>query len=347
MRVLLCSPAFPPRIGGLEHAVAALAEDLTTLGAEVVVVTGTPSDGVERAPYRIVRRPGALELLRLVRWCEVYYQANVSLRTWWPLLLVRRPWVVAHHNWYRRPDGSQGWRDRLKLRLLRRAAASISVSRAIAAALATPSTVIPNAYREDLFRRLPDVPRDRDLIFVGRLVSDKGLDVLLDALQGLAHRDLHPGLSIVGSGPEEATLRRRCRELELGARVEFLGERTPEDLVRILNRHRILVVPSRWEEPFGIVALEALACGCAVVGSALGGLPEAMGPSGVTFPNGDAGALADALASTLALPQTTSSMSPPVEEHLAAHRRLTVARRHLEVLRAVVGAAVVKAETPE
>ena len=54
-----------------------------------------------------------------------------------------------------------------------------------------------------------------------------------------------------------------------------------------MNRHRVMVVPSIWEEPFGIVALEGLACGCEVVIARSGGLPEATGPFGVTFKRGD------------------------------------------------------------
>ena len=62
---------------------------------------------------RIVRRPSLLELLRWTRWCDVFHQANVSLRGLWPLLLVRRPWVVSHHSWYCRSDGRITWKDRL------------------------------------------------------------------------------------------------------------------------------------------------------------------------------------------------------------------------------------------
>src|SRR5262249_34552970 len=158
--------------------------------------------------------------------------------------------------------------------------------------LDTPSVVIGNPYRDEIFHGIPGIERTLDLAFVGRLVTDKGVDLLLDALALLAGRGLQPSLSVIGDGPESERLEEQTRRLDLDGQVTFLGTGTGEDLCAILHHHRILVVPSRYNEPFGIVALEGIACGCAVVGSAGGGLPEAMGPCGLTFPNGDVPALA-------------------------------------------------------
>lgn len=345
MNLLLYSPAFAPSVGGLESVVAMLAEGFARAGHRVTVVTTTPADGPDRsaasdregsALYRVVRNPGPLRLLRLVHRCDVFFQANVSLKGLWPLLLLRRPWVVSHHSWYCQSDGRITWRDRLKRRLLRRAAASIAVSRAVADDLDTPSVVIENPYRDDLFRRLPEIPRDRELVFLGRLVSDKGCDLLLEALGRLDARGVRPRLTLVGTGPEEAPLRRRITALGLDDRVELAGRAGGEALVRVLNRHRVLVAPSRYNEPFGIVALEGLACGCLAVGSAGGGLADAIGPGGWVFPNGDVDALADLLEAVL-----DGRLAPPAPEvvagHLARHTRTVVSGRYLEVLRQVVG----------
>src|SRR5205085_1864937 len=98
VKVTITSPAFLPLVGGLELAVAMLAEDLVARGHEVVVLTRTPAgDGADLFPFRVVRRPGALAMLRWTGWCDVFFQFNVSLRMLWPLLLRPRPWVVAHH----------------------------------------------------------------------------------------------------------------------------------------------------------------------------------------------------------------------------------------------------------
>jgi len=340
MRMLFSSPAFLPSVGGLEIVVALLARELTRLGHEVVVVTKTPGPGQEEGPYAVVRRPSAGRLLRLTRWCHVFFQANVSLRGLWPLLPIRRPWVVSHHSWYCRTDGRIAWQDRVKRRLLRYARASIAVSRAMAAALPVPSIVIGNPYRDDLFRRLPGVERSRDLAFLGRLVSDKGVDVLLDALARLGADGLRPNLTVIGAGPERAALEAQAAGLGLAPQVAFAGARSGEELVALLNRHRILAVPSRYNEPFGVVALEGIACGCAVVGSAGGGLPEAMGPCGRTFPNGDAAALAGVLGELLRSPASVATLLRQAPEHLAAHSAARVAERYAaEIERAVEAAS--------
>jgi len=331
MKLLIYTPAFLPQVGGLEINTANLAREMARLGQEVTVVTTTPGPGEDDPAYRVVRSPSPRELLRWTRWCDVFLQQNISLRGLWPLLLVRRPWVVSHHSWICRSNGRIAWQDRLKRRLLRHAAGSIAVSRAIAEDLATPSVVITNAYRDDLFRLLPGVERTRDLVFVGRLVSDKGCDLLLDALALLGERGSRPGLTIVGEGPERPRLAEQAARLGLADQVEFTGTRGGEELVGILNRHRILVVPSRYKEPFGIVALEGIACGCLVVGSSGGGLGDAIGPCGLTFRNGDTAGLVEILDRLLRGDPVSRDLLQRAPDHLAGHLSHKIAQSYLRV----------------
>ncbi|HLX08567.1 MAG TPA: glycosyltransferase family 4 protein [Thermoanaerobaculia bacterium] len=366
MRILIYSPAFLPSIGGLEIGQALLADCLARRGHQVTVVTRTPPAAgaagatgaaspagatsatsaagnagakAAAAAFQVLRRPRPLALLRAVRRCDVFFQANVSLRGLWPLLLVRRPWAVSHHSWYCRSDGHVAWQDRLKRYLLRFAAVSISVSAAMAADLDTPSLVIPNAYRDHLFRRLPEVEREVDLIFLGRLVSDKGVDLLIAALGQLAERGLRPHLTVVGDGPELPRLRGQAERLGVAAQVELLGTRRDGDLVPLLNRHRILVMPSRYNEPFGVAALEGIACGCVVVGSAGGGLPEAIGPCGIVFPNGSVTDLAAVLADLLRHPERQVALRAGAAEHLASHASERIAGLYHEALTAIDAAS--------
>jgi glycogen synthase len=337
MRILIGSPGFPPALGGIERFVDQLAEGLAKQGEDVTVMTATPSREPDRRSFRVVRRPGPLAKLGLVRDCDVFFQANVSLKDVWPLMLVRRPWVISHHGLYE-GRGRAGLLGRLKVLLARRSRTAIAVSRFVASRVDPRAEVIPNPYRDDLFREIPGVVRDRDFVFVGRLVSDKGVDVLLRALEQLAVTERAPSLTIIGDGPESPRLRALSRELGLDGRVRFLGRLDGEELVRELNRHRVLVVPSTWEEPFGIVALEGIACGCVVLGTQGGGLPEAIGPCGRTVPNGDAASLCRALRD-LAQREDLGGFLEHASAHLERHRGdVVVARYHAALREAAAGA---------
>src|SRR5207247_10056048 len=183
--------------------------------------------------------------------------------------------------------------------LIKRAATpsvtNVAISKAVADGISGHSFVIGNPYNDRVFRLIPGVTRDEDIVFVGRLVSDKGADLFLHALKLLQNDNLLPNLTIIGTGPEEQNLRRLTTELALDRQVSFAGQKSGAVLAEVLNRHRVLVVPSRWAEPFGIVALEGIACGCVVVGSEKGGLKEAIGPCGLTFENENVPALAEQL----------------------------------------------------
>ncbi len=313
-----------------------LAVGFATHGHDVCVVTQTPGPLNSELPFRVIRRPSPLALLRLTHWSEVMFHNNISLQVAWPLLLVRRPWVVAHHTWIPTSGGLSGLKGRLKQTVLRWARC-ISISNAVAAHVSTPSTVISNPYNDSLFRRLADVPKANDLVFVGRLVSDKGVDILLHALHHISTHGHHkPHLTIIGEGPEENELRRLVVELGLESNVCFVGRLQGEELVRELNAHDILVVPSRWNEPFGIVALEGVACGCVVVASAGGGLEDAVGPCGLTFPNGDIEALGKCLEELLVSTNRVDELRQHADNHLTKHSRARVVSSYLEVIEKTV-----------
>ena len=323
MKILLGSHHFFPSTGGIETVTNLLAREFVAQGQEVRVVTQTAGNG--DFPFAVIRRPGAGELIRQVRWCDVFLQNNISLRTLWPLLFIRRPLFIAHQTWITNADGSTGWQHRLK-RFLLRYATSFAISDAIANALPVPSVRVGNPYDDKIFNEGTG-QRPRQLIFVGRLVSDKGAGVLIDALKLL---DPKPSVTIVGDGPERAALEQQAAASQL--HVEFAGSRHGEQLADLLRQHEILVVPSLWREPFGIVALEGIACGCVVIGSSGGGLPEAIGPCGVTFPNGDTRALADAIRRLLDDPTERGRLRQNAAAHLESFTPRRVATVYLETM---------------
>jgi glycogen synthase len=334
MKILAVSRAYLPNLGGLETAAAALTAAWATAGHEVTIVTQTPGAGPPDG-VTVERRPEPARLLALTRWADLVWHNHISLRWAWPLLIAPRPWVVTHQGWLRRADGGLGWPGRIK-RMALRGAHSVAISRAIAADLPVASTIIPNPYRDRLFRLLPDGPRTFDLAFLGRFVSDKGAHLLLQALAELRPRGLRPRLLMIGSGPEHLRLVADAERLGLSDQVVFTGPQSGEMLVRSLNQAAILVVPSLFPEPFGIVALEGIACGCVVVGSAGGGLPEAIGPCGLTFANGDTAGLADRLAELLTDPQRRLALAAAAERHLAAFRAERVGQAYLDLFASVL-----------
>jgi glycosyltransferase involved in cell wall biosynthesis len=170
-------------------------------------------------------------------------------------------------------------------------ALNIAITEWVAARQVLPrQVVIYNPFDLSQFGVREQVDPSSDFLFVGRLVSEKGVDVLLRAfllvVQGA--RGYEPTLSIVGDGPERLELQDLARQLGLEGRVRFVGALTGHALQRAIAGTRVGVVPSSWEEAMGGVALEMLAAGKPVIASRRGGLAEVVGKAGLLFANGDA-----------------------------------------------------------
>lgn len=305
-------------------------------GLHVEVLTQTPDSGDKTVyPYPVHRRPSPIQLLRLVQSCDLVFQNNISLNALWPLLFMRRPLVISSHTPIDATIERSELKRKLKFIAMRYATACISCSHYLASTFPVPSHVIHNSYRSDIFRpSTSPQPRDKELIFVGRLVQAKGLDILIHAMKILRDRSITPSLTIVGGGAEEEKMRALVADFDLGAQVTFLGSRQPQQIAELLHRHRILVVPSRRQpaEAFGIVALEGIACGAVPVVAEQGGLPEAIGPCGLTFETENPVALADALQRILADPELESCLRSRAPEHVAQFEESVIFQKYLAIL---------------
>jgi len=317
----------------METMMEILAEEFTAAGHQVTVVTQVASRAERDHDYDIVRLPSLKSCVQLLRSSDVCLSANVSLRGLGPIAVAGTPLVISHQAPYGSP-GRFAIIPQLK-KGVTRFSENICCSQAVQAHIPGRSIVIPNTYRNDIFKEYADVSRDCDIVFVGRLVSDKGVADLIDALGHLGRAGFRPSLSIVGEGPERAAISQKIEKFGLGQQVTLSGAKHGYELARFIARHRVMAVPSRWAEPFGIVALEGIACGCAVVGTSLGGLPEAIGPCGLTVPNSDAGALAQALKTILLDEGICENYRSRAQRHLARHSRCNVARSYLSVLERV------------
>jgi glycosyltransferase involved in cell wall biosynthesis len=133
--------------------------------------------------------------------------------------------------------------------------------------------------------------------YAGRLIAKKGVDVLLRAWSSVARRIPSARLVVAGDGPERGALEALAIELGVRGSVHFTGHLDSASLEHALATAWVQAVPSIWEEPFGLVAAEAMMRGTAVVATGGGGLDEQVveGVTGELVAAGDASALAAAL----------------------------------------------------
>jgi glycosyltransferase involved in cell wall biosynthesis len=170
-------------------------------------------------------------------------------------------------------------------------------------------------------------PRD-ELLFVGRLDRQKGVEVALRALAGMTGPAAELPLRVVGSGPDAAALRRLAGELRLAGRVRWDGQLPQAELADRYRRAAVLVVPGR-DEGLGLVAVEGQLSGAPVVAAASGGLLDVVadGRTGRTFPPGDPDALARTVEAALADPAATARMAAAACQAAAARFGTAAAAR--------------------
>jgi glycosyltransferase involved in cell wall biosynthesis len=207
----------------------------------------------------------------------------------------------------------------------------------VAPGLRPPVAVAPMPVDDLAFSPGPVVrPRD-ELLFVGRLDRQKGAEVALRALAGLAGPAAGLPLRVVGGGPEERRLRRLAGELGVAGRVRWDGQLPQAELAGRYRRAAALVVPGR-DEGLGLVAVEGQLSGAPVVAAASGGLLDVVadGRTGRTFPPGEPGALARTLEAVLADPAATARMAAAARDQAAARFGTAAAARAYAALYAEV-----------
>jgi glycosyltransferase involved in cell wall biosynthesis len=195
-----------------------------------------------------------------------------------------------------------------RLRALARAdlavAYSSSVDRHLAANGLTRRALIP-LFTTTAARTGSGHDSRRRVVFAGRIVRPKGVDVLIRAA-----REVEGEFVICGDGRQLGAMRELARACGVEDRVHYRGWLSAEDLAEELAQASVAVIPSLWPEPFGLVGIEALAAGRPVVASATGGVSDWLqdGVSGTLVPPGDESALAWALNDLLESPERQQTM---------------------------------------
>ena len=191
-------------------------------------------------------------------------------------------------------------------------------------------------------------PEDRMVLFVGRIEPLKGVDTLIRAMSCIrsvdAARPVH--LAIIGGEPdaspremsaEMARLQKLCDDLCMGGMVVFLGKRGQDTLPYYYSAAEVLVMPSLYES-FGMVALEAMACGTPVIASQVGGLAYLVrdGETGYTIPDNDPDALCEKLTLLLGNPDLRSTMGLRAVTHARDYAWERIAAQIVDVYQELV-----------
>lgn len=333
MKILLFSHSFYPNIGGIESISMMLANNFNKRqDVSVIVVTRTKEKGGKLFPFQVVRNPSFNEITSLLNWCDMVFENNPCFGMTWPNLLIRKPKIVGLQTWIVAPNEKTTFQQRLKKRILNDYNVVTACSNKIKNFTFNNALVIGNPYDSNNFQQ-HTIIKKFDFVFVGRLVSDKGADMCVELLNELNNLDGKKySLTIIGDGLEMKKLRELTTTYNLTNEIRFLGFLPAEAIAKELNEHRYLLVPSRWEEPFGIVALEGMACGCIPIVSDGGGLPDAVGKAGVVFERNSLDSLVQSTIQLLANEKKQKILRQLAPAHLSLHTEKIVSERYFDVI---------------
>jgi glycogen synthase len=202
--------------------------------------------------------------------------------------------------------------------LARLANSNVAVSEHVSRRIALPkSMVIRNGVQDAPLRTQPVNGCQQDPVcfaYLGRLVTEKGMPVLIEAAKILKARGRRFQILIIGDGPEREALQGQVTSLNVDRDVFFLGFQRGAPLDELMKKISVLVMPSICEDAAPFSVLEQMMQGRLIIGSMLGGLAEEIGDSGLTFTAGDALALAEQMERVIEQPQLIASLGKKARE---------------------------------
>ena len=292
-------PVPPHLYGGIERVIDMLARGLVARGHRVALVAHADSHTAGQLIPYATEQPGgvgavrnALSVARLVARRPDVVHSFGRLATLAPLLPLGVPKIMSYQ---REPTLSQ---VRLAARLARRGTLSVTgCAEHIAAMMRpiVPSVAIFNGVPMDTYDFQPAVEDDAPLVFLGRVERIKGTHTAIDVAEAAGRR-----LVIAGNVSDDAYFEAEIRP-RLSDRVTYVGPVDDAQKNDLLGQALAFLMPIEWEEPFGIVMAEALACGTPVVGTPRGSVPEVVREGETGFVRPTAAAMAEAVGQVPAL----------------------------------------------
>jgi glycosyltransferase involved in cell wall biosynthesis len=339
MRILYWTQHYWPHIGGVEVLAAEIVPEMRRRGFEVTVVTSHGNqdlpdeevhDGVAIHRFPFLQALHSRDVEALVACCMRLSDLKRRLKI--DLVHInfsdpsvffhlktetpdrRRPLLVSVHLAVPREDVTI---QSLLRETLTRADWVTATSNAVAAdletlmpAVAAKCTVIYHVVRAPNIMPTPLPWSPPVLLCVGRVVPEKGFDLAIDAFAVLRKSSSATRLIIAGDGPERASLEARALDRGVLDGVDVLGWVSPQNVPALINRATLVLMPSRWREAFGQVALQAAQMARPVVAADVGGLPEIVQHerTGLLFDRNDTEGLATAILQLLRNPDAAHQM---------------------------------------
>lgn len=375
MKILLYSHAFYPSLGGVETVSKELAEGFLRFGHECKVITKTKSTEIDHFSYSVVRNPSFLERQNLIKWSEIIIYNGISLSMIGLAIFYRRPIIWIHVGYQVSCIDGLGWYngESAPLTLFKSFIFHLNKKNWNKSILGLPKVIMKkivshfivnqNVAITNWMAEIQPLPKQRviynpfpldaikeftvnnrnenslqfDFVFLGRLVSEKGVLTLFKAFRVLLD-EYNPNLRllVIGDGNLKNMLLDKAEQLKISEKVHFAGKLMYERMWEMLTQARIGIVPSEWYEPMGGVALEMLSAGLPVIVSEYGGLKECIGKSGLTFKNGDQMDLANKMKLLVTNESLFLSLKSNIENDLKSFDPDTIIESYISMVKEYV-----------
>jgi glycogen(starch) synthase len=348
MRILIWTDGFWPEIGGLEVFCMHLVKRLRKSGHDCLIIAerngaagwgmsdyhGTPVYGVTFCKTTVKRDLVSLREQHeackslIAQFDPEVIHLNTVMRGVWGFLLQqrdqRRPTVMTLHDY-----AIFQHRNALATALLEHVDSLAAVSDFIRVHALENRPELKNKLRTVLNALpMPDLPpsplpAERRVLAFGRFTRDKGFDLAIQAFAGVAPRFPEATLTLAGNGMEFDALQKLAVETGFGDRIHFPGWVNPEDIPALINQHTLVVMPARWQEPFGLVVLQTAQMGRPVIASRMGGIPEIVvdGVTGKLFESDNVPELTKTLQLLLEDPALCEEMGRNAHSHARQYFR--------------------------